>query len=205
MIYLFFDTETNGLPSNYNAPVSDTRNWPRMLQLAWALVDYSPVGHLQELEQHNYLINPAGQFEIEPGAAAVHGLTLDRLTQEGYQVADALGGFTEALKEADYLVAHNISFDLAIVGAELYRAGMHSELNQLFGTSGCCTMKRSTEFCNLPGGKYGPKWPNLQELHTKLFGIDFSGAHDALADVRACLRCFFELQKLGVIHLGGVR
>ena len=32
--YLFFDTETTGLPRNYKAPSSDTRNWPRLVQLA---------------------------------------------------------------------------------------------------------------------------------------------------------------------------
>ena len=31
--YLFFDTETTGLPKNYNAPITDTDNWPRLVQL----------------------------------------------------------------------------------------------------------------------------------------------------------------------------
>jgi len=28
--YLFFDTETTGVPKNYNAPISDLNNWPRL-------------------------------------------------------------------------------------------------------------------------------------------------------------------------------
>lgn len=35
-MYLFFDTETNGLPLNgqYKAPARDTHIWPRMIQIA---------------------------------------------------------------------------------------------------------------------------------------------------------------------------
>jgi hypothetical protein len=35
IMYLFFDTETTGLPKNYKAPVTDLNNWPRLVQLAW--------------------------------------------------------------------------------------------------------------------------------------------------------------------------
>ena len=38
-MYLIFDTETTGLPQNFNAPISDSDNWPRMVQIAWQLHD----------------------------------------------------------------------------------------------------------------------------------------------------------------------
>jgi DNA polymerase III epsilon subunit-like protein len=48
-------------------------------------------------------------------------------------------------------------------------------------------------------GKYGRyKWPKLAELHQVLFGEPFAGAHGALADARACMRCYFRLTELGV-------
>jgi DNA polymerase III epsilon subunit-like protein len=48
-------------------------------------------------------------------------------------------------------------------------------------------------------GKYGRyKWPKLAELHQVLFGEPFEGAHGALADARACMRCYFRLTELGV-------
>ena len=47
------------------------------------------------------------------------------------------------------------------------------------------------------GGKY--KWPNLSELHIKLFGNSFDEAHNAAADVEATTRCFLELIRLSVI------
>ncbi len=39
MNYLFFDTETTGLPANYKAHFTDVHNWPRVVQLAWMLAD----------------------------------------------------------------------------------------------------------------------------------------------------------------------
>ncbi len=41
--YLFFDTETTGVPRNYKAPSSDTRNWPRLVQLACVLCWLQPI------------------------------------------------------------------------------------------------------------------------------------------------------------------
>ena len=38
-MYIVFDTETTGLPKKYNAPFTDTDNWPRMVQLAWIVYD----------------------------------------------------------------------------------------------------------------------------------------------------------------------
>ena len=58
-----------------------------------------------------------------------------------------------------------------------------------------CTMKTSTNFCAI-SGYYGYKWPTLKELHYKLFGFDFEDAHNALSDVLATGKCFWELKSL---------
>ena len=39
IMYLFFDTETTGLPRNWKAPVTHLNNWPRMIQIAWIACD----------------------------------------------------------------------------------------------------------------------------------------------------------------------
>ena len=59
MRYLFFDTETTGVPQDYKAPSSDTDNWPRMVQLAWILTDDEG----SRLHSGNLIIRPDG-FEI---------------------------------------------------------------------------------------------------------------------------------------------
>jgi DNA polymerase III epsilon subunit-like protein len=81
------------------------------------------------------------------------------------------------------------------LGAELLRSGSP---NIAEAKKRQCTMQAATDYCRLPG-QYGYKWPSLQELHTKLFGQPFEGAHNALVDVRACARCYFELKRLGVM------
>lgn len=55
-MYIIFDTETTGLPRDYNAPMSDVDNWPRLVQIAWQLHDAK--GKL--LSNHNYIIRPEG-------------------------------------------------------------------------------------------------------------------------------------------------
>ncbi|MGF1557608.1 MAG: hypothetical protein ACFCUL_00785 [Flavobacteriaceae bacterium] len=55
-MYLIFDTETTGLPKNWNAPITDTDNWPRCIQIAWQLHD--AMGNL--LDQQDYLVRPDG-------------------------------------------------------------------------------------------------------------------------------------------------
>ena len=39
LMYTVFDTETTGLPRDWKAPVTQTNNWPRMVQLAWLQYD----------------------------------------------------------------------------------------------------------------------------------------------------------------------
>ena len=85
--------------------------------------------------------------------------------------------------------------DECIVGAEFERLRM---MTTLFLKPKYCTMKLSTDYCKLPGKK-GFKSPRLAELHQVLFGSGFDNAHNALADVEATARCFWELKNRKVI------
>lgn len=194
-MYLFFDTETNGLPKNWGAHVHDVDNWPRMLQLAYVICDEDGDVRMSR----NMLIKPEG-FEINEDAAKVHGFTRDILEKKGISIIKALTMFLSDLQDANILVAHNIQFDKSILGAELIRAAMEAGYEDFIKLERICTMHSSTQFCALQGPR-GIKWPKLQELHKKLFGAEFEDAHDALADVSATAKCFFELKKLNVIKI----
>ncbi len=191
-MYLFFDTETTGIPRNHDAPASDTANWPRLVQIAWSLTDEKG----NELRSQASIIRPNG-FEIPASATRVHGITTATAQRLGVEIKRVLTAFSKDLAAAEVLVAHNAQFDERVVGAEFYRSGRKS--NPLSGKKLYCTMRSSTAFCRIPGGPRGFKWPKLQELHRALFGVEFESAHDAVADVRACVRCFFELRRRGVI------
>jgi DNA polymerase III epsilon subunit-like protein len=60
------------------------------------------------------------------------------------------------------------------------------------------SMTSSVDFCKIPG-KYGYKYPQLQELHKELFGVGFDDAHNSAADVEATLKCFQELKRRGIL------
>jgi DNA polymerase III epsilon subunit-like protein len=148
----------------------------------------------EEIASCETIIQPEG-FHIPAEVSRIHGITTERASQEGRLLLLVLQEFTQAVKECKSLVAHNISFDAAVLGAEYLRAKLP---NPLTSRKQICTMLTTTNYCRLPGSR-GFKWPKLIELHQKLFGKPHDDTHRALADVRACAKCFFELQRLGVI------
>ncbi len=187
-MYLFFDTETTGLPKNWKAPLSDLNNWPRLVQLAYLLYDQ----HGNKIDGGDYIIKPEG-FTIPLEASRIHGISNEKAIQEGKALLMVLENFHALIGEAEFLVAHNMSFDEKIVGAEFLRNRMHDSTAT---KRKICTMQSTTNFCALPG-PYGYKWPKLSELHYKLFHAGFDEAHNAAVDISATAKCFWELKRLG--------
>ena len=189
-MYLFFDTETTGLPRRWGAPVTETDNWPRMVQLAWIMCDEAG----NRLESRNAIVKPEG-YTIPEEVSKLHGITTAMALKDGLPLQEVLEDFAEQVEQAHVLVGHNISFDECIVGAEFERMRM---MTSLFLKPKRCTMHGATNYCRLPG-KRGFKHPRLSELHQFLFGEGFDNAHNAMADVDATVRCFWELKSRGVI------
>lgn len=191
-MYLIFDTETTGLPQNFNAPLSDSDNWPRMVQIAWQLHDEN--GEL--IENQDYIIKPEG-YDIPFNATRIHGISTKMAQEQGRDLQEVLEEFTEVLKKTKVAAGHNIDFDYKIVGAELFRKGIENTLEK---TPSADTMELGTDFCQLSGGKNGRyKSPKLEELYEKLYGKKFDEAHNAAADVNATAQVFFEMMRIGII------
>lgn len=186
-MYLIFDTETTGLPRDFKAPVSDTDNWPRCIQIAWQLHD-----HMGQLIEHkDFLIRPDG-FNIPFEAEEIHGISTALAERDGIELKEAVGQFLEAVEKAKFIVGQNVDFDINIMGSELYRLGIENPLAD-FPVLDTCT-EVTAELCQLPGGRGGRfKLPTLTELHEFLFQDSFEEAHNATADVEATTRCFLEL------------
>lgn len=194
-MFLIFDTETTGLPKNYNAPLSDSDNWPRMVQIAWQLHDDK--GNL--LDHASIIIKPEG-YTIPFNAEQVHGISTARANSEGHDLKTVLEKFAGIVNQCTYLCGHNIEFDINIIGAEFLRKGLP---NVFKGKPSIDTKNdQTTEFCAIPGGKGGKfKWPTLTELYSKLFNDSFAEAHNAAFDVQATAKVFFEIVKRNIIKI----
>lgn len=104
----------------------------------------------------------------------------------GMDLKVALAVFSQMAKLCGTRVAHNIDFDDLMVIAGFHRIGhlWDSDRHLRF-----CTMKQMTDICAIPG-PYGNKWPKLEEAYHYETGEPMKGAHDALADVMACLEIY---------------
>lgn len=186
-MYLIFDTETTGLPRNWAAPISDTDNWPRCIQIAWQLHD--AMGNL--IEHQDYLVRPEG-FNIPYDAERIHGISTELAQAQGIPLSEVLEKFNTALSKAKFIVGQNVGFDVNIMGCEFYRLGVNSPMATLPVLDTCTEV--TAELLKLPGGRGGKfKLPTLTELHSYLFNVPFAEAHNATADVEATTRCFLEL------------
>lgn len=185
MNYLVYDTETNGFPPH-----------ARMTQLAFCL--FNDEGTILCANQD--FVKPDGWVIPKTAFFLDNGMTTERNEELGKPVEEVLNYFLAALNEADYKIAHNHNFDVQIVQNELIKSKLDHKLFQ--NKKHFCTMLESVDFvkalnkCGKPG-----KWPNLQELHNKCFGEGFDGAHDALADVKATVRCFLYMKENGIINI----
>ncbi|MGG6229310.1 DNA polymerase III subunit alpha [Tenacibaculum sp. SDUM215027] len=189
-MYLIFDTETTGLPKSWNAPITDTDNWPRAIQIAWQLHD--ELGNL--IEHNDFLIQPDG-FNIPYDAERIHGISTDLAIEQGIQLSEGLELFNNALQKTTFIVGQNVGFDVNIMGCEFYRLGVENNLTELPVLDTCT--EHTAQLCQIPGGRGGKfKLPTLTELHQHLFGTGFGEAHNATADVEATTRCFLELIRL---------
>jgi len=186
-MYLIFDTETTGLPKRWKAPITDTDNWPRAVQIAWQLHD--ALGNC--IEHQDYLIKPDG-FNIPYDAEKIHGISTELAQEKGLPLVEVLEKFNEALSKSKFVVGQNVGFDLNIMGCEFFREDTATKLLELPVLDTCT--EQTALLCELPGGRGGKfKLPTLTELHEYLFGEAFSEAHNATADVAATTRCFLEL------------
>ncbi|WP_185882213.1 DNA polymerase III subunit alpha [Blattabacterium cuenoti] len=195
-MYLIIDTETTGLPISYKNPVTDTENWPRLVQISWQ--SHDTFGKIIEFK--NFIVKP-DNYEIPFNSFKIHGITNKIAEKYGKDLTFVIKQFETILNKSEYLIGHNLEFDINIIDCEYFRI---NKTTLLTGNKKKIldTKDLATDYCKLPGigvrKKF--KWPKLTELYYKLFGIQLNHAHNAAYDVKATARCFLELLRLGVIN-----
>ena len=189
MIDLIFDTETTGF-ARFSDPWEHP-DQPHIVQIAARLVEGSKLhAAFQDIV--------SGNVPSEPGALKTHGITEELRKRVGISPGDAAKSFEVLLNRADRLVAHNLKFDLILVGALFHRHGF--DLTLLAGLPRFCTMLALTPVMKIPGARGGYKWPKLEEAYIKYIDCaGIRGAHDAMVDVIACEQIFNVCQEMNMV------
>lgn len=180
MLYLFFDTETTG-KALFGKPATEPAQ-PHLMQLAMVMANEKK----DVLFQMSSLVR-IGNAHVEPEAEAVHGISGEEANGYGLHPKAAASIFERYAKLADVHVGHNVDFDELIMRIVSERNGVAMPALNKF-----CTMRKNTDVLKLPG-KYGFKWPRLDETYRHYFETDFENAHDAMADCRACMDIFYAM------------
>lgn len=189
MVALVFDTETTHL-FRYDRR-ADQAGQPRMCSLAAGLYDETG----QEIEHFYHLVKPEGwdygAIEGLKESTGIHGLTLERLQDEGLPVLTVLEAYNAFVERTDEgICAFNIHYDQKVIRAERRRAGLPDAYGErmIF-----CAMHGSRPFCG------GGKTVNLARAMKALFDADHEGAHNALEDMRAAGRIYAYLLGQGAV------
>ncbi len=196
-VYLFLDTETTGLPKKRNADPMDFDNWPYVVEIAWLLTDEFGL----QVSGDKYIVKQ--NVRIPQEAIRVHHITNEDMKSKGVSPKVVYREFIEAVANCDYIIAHNIDFDLPILQCELYRNGFDVSL---YEKKHFCTMKAGKDFCYSFDANGRPKNPKLVELFSSLYfnvsSLPIKGTHSALSDTLMTYRCFMKMmeQKPGLLN-----
>ncbi|MPQ44327.1 3'-5' exonuclease [Clostridium tarantellae] len=192
MKLLFFDTETTGIKPG------------SICQLSYIIVDTT--AKPQKTVGKNFFFTVD---EMEPEAEKVHGFSLEKLYElsNGLCFEDCFEEFFNDFIKADFIMGHNVQFDIKFLKHELNLLGEEFIPNNIF-----CTMQYYRPVCKIlrPSGDY--KNPKLEEVikflnisNTQISTIAdklFNGSgnyHDARFDTTATYLTVIEGIKKGLI------
>lgn len=184
---IVFDTETTG-KYDFRQP-HGSEHQPHVVQIAAAA--YGEDGVFRA--HFSLVVRPDGWF-IPESASAIHGITNEFAHDFGVPMAVAMHVFSRFCEGASWFVAHNYQFDCAVLETAFCRVDRPGD-NPTNTRNRYCTMLSGAGILKIPGNYGDWKWPKLSELHTHLFGVGFEDAHDAMSDVKACAKCYFEMSK----------
>ena len=193
MKFLVFDTETTGLPKSKHASPEETYLFPYVVQLSWLVFD-SGINKVTALKDK--IIRLPNNIRIPQKTIDIHGITNERMLEEGEPIDAVLDSFMRDVSSCTYLIGHNLSFDKTMIEVECVR-NKHKRLSDYRKIS-FCTMKQSKNVCCIEKKNYYTKkmeykYPKLIELHKHLFATTPENLHNSLIDVLVCFRCFYAL------------
>jgi DNA polymerase III subunit epsilon len=161
MKLLIFDTETTGLPLNYNKQaIKEPNNWPHIVSISWVVLD----AETNRVDSKKSFIVKPNNWIIPLDATKIHGISHESAMKNGKPLMEVMQEFSK--ESYDCLVAHNIQFDFNVL-MNAYHWDLGMKINDSMYKRKC-TMLLSTELCKL-SGQWGYRWPKLSELYEFAF------------------------------------
>lgn len=144
MKLLVFDTETTSLKPG------------QICQLSYITIDASTKP--QVTKGNNIFISVD---EVDPSAEAIHGFSAEKLytLSEGKYFEDVLPQFESDFQGCDFVIGHNVNFDVKFMKHELSGMGIDYVPKRTF-----CTMQYYRDICRLPKANGEIKNPKLEEV-----------------------------------------
>jgi DNA polymerase-3 subunit epsilon len=190
MKYLFFDTETTGLPSERFSARKMAGIWPNPVSIAWIMANDNGV----ILHSEYHIIKPRN-WMIPRDSTDIHNITHEFAVANGADLEEVFNRFMWYVGEADVLVAHNLHFDTNVVNNVLKWHLNRSLMLEDYRKRMFCTMIHSRKLIGLPGKTHGTfKAAKLSEMYTRLFGTaQVLTLHNAMSDTQILYECFYKL------------
>ena len=185
--YIVFDTETTGLPTSRLSPEQYLagHDTARILQLSWAC--YDEKGDL--IQVNDYLIKPT---DYKVNATHIHGIT-EAMASTGHELMEVIEKFSNDIKKVNYLLGHNVMFDVNILKSEMIRRQDKKFIELLNTKKIICTMIKGV-IANKT------KFPKQLELYETLFGEKMENAHNAKYDTLNLGKIVKELRNRKVLN-----
>ncbi len=174
---ILFDTETTGLLKPSAAGIESQ---PYITEIYCCKID-EDFNLLEEFESYVNIPVPVPDFITK-----ITGID-DSMLEGQPTFKEIAPGLSEFFNDSTEMVAHNLSFDKAMVGNQVIRAGYTS---WPFPKIETCTVIKS--MC------IEQRRINLQRLHELMTGEGFKGAHRAKTDVMALVRCYHKMRERGL-------
>lgn len=184
---VIFDTETTGLTKLSFANAHNFKQWPRMVQIAWAVLEDDEIS-----EQYSAIIRPDG-YTIPASAAQLHGISQVKAENAGVPIEEVLHAFQSACAQAQTIIAHHLLFDLGVVMSESLRQETKIDLPG----HRICTMHAGRTYLAKDQGLKRGGYPKLGQLYEALLGFGYPTKHDAHHDMIACFHVYKALKRRG--------
>jgi len=172
---ILVDFETTDLTNHETDPALQ----PGIVEIGLIELD----GNWDITQEHCWLVNP--EKPITEGATKTHGLK-DSNVVDAPTLPAIFPELHPIFRAHDTWVGFNNDFDQTVLWYQLLRYNLARRFP--WPSRSIDIMKVGRDVANI-AGKQDVKFPNLTELHTRLFNEGFASAHDGLADCRATARC----------------